>query len=202
MSPTGASDHPSLGGRIGAPVEGGSVDLRALVHLMDDQVDAWFEPLRGRPSVDAAAKVISGLGDHGLIWAASTAWRARHKGPRRNRAVRALAVAGIESGLVNAALKAAVGRTRPDRSDLRLGDNVVPLREPTSSSFPSGHTLAAFCAATLLSEQGDPAGNALLFACAGLVGASRIHLRAHHASDVLGGVAVGTVLGIIGRRLV
>ena len=202
MSPTEATDHPAFGGRTATRADLGSLDIGDLVRLADDKVDAWFEPLRGRPTVDAAAKIVSGLGDHGLVWAASTAWRARRPGARRNRAVRALAVAGAESSVVNAVLKAVIGRPRPDRGDLRLGDNIVPLREPTTSSFPSGHTLAAFCAATVLSERGDPMGNALLFTCAGLVGVSRIHLRAHHVSDVLGGVVIGTALGVIGRRLV
>ncbi len=75
------------------------------------------------------------------------------------------------------------------------------MREPTTTSFPSGHTLAAFCAATVMSQRDDRAGNALLFTSAALVGLSRLHLRAHHASDVLGGAAIGTVLGLIGRRL-
>ncbi len=185
----------------------GALDLGALtgkdmIQLLDDQVDAWFEPFRGNAAADTVARVVSGLGDHGLMWAASTAWRARRPGARRARAVRALAVAGVESSVVNAALKAFIGRPRPDPGDLRLGDNIVPLREPRTSSFPSGHTLAAFCAATVLSERGDRAGNAMLFACAGMVGVSRIHLRAHHASDVLGGVVIGTALGAVGRRLV
>jgi len=185
----------------------GSVDLSSLgfgdmVAAIDDRVDAWFEPWRGQPVLDAMARIVSGLGDRGLLWAASTAWRARRPGSRRNRAVRALAVAGAESSVVIAALKAIIGRPRPDHTDLRLGDNIVPLREPTTSSFPSGHTLAAFCAASVLSEHDDLSGNALLFSCAGLIGISRIHLRAHHASDVLGAMAIGTVLGLVGRRLV
>jgi undecaprenyl-diphosphatase len=76
----------------------------------------------------------------------------------------------------------------------------VPVREPTSSSFPSGHTLAAFCAVSVMSQRGDRAGNALLFTSASLVGLSRLHLRAHHASDVLGGAAIGVALGLVGRR--
>ncbi|HVB93915.1 MAG TPA: phosphatase PAP2 family protein [Acidimicrobiales bacterium] len=190
-----------LGG-LTEPVDPSSLSFGDMVQMLDDRVDTWFEPLRGRPVPDTVARIVSGLGDHGLLWAASTAWRARHPGTRRNRAVRALAVAGAESSVVNAVLKAVIGRPRPDGADLRLGDNIVPLREPTSSSFPSGHTLAAFCAATVLSEQGDLGGNALLFGCAGLIGASRIHLQAHHGSDVLGGMAIGVVLGLVGRRLV
>ena len=169
--------------------------------IVDQRVDGWFEPLRGNPDLDGAAKVITGLGDRGLMWAATAAWRARHTGPERTRAVRALAVAGVESSLVNAAIKAAVGRSRPDRSRWRLAEGGVPVREPKTSSFPSGHTLAAFCSATVMSQRGDRAGNALLFTSAALVGLSRLHLRAHHASDVLGGAAIGTALGLVGRRL-
>ena len=52
-----------------------------------------------------------------------------------------------------------------------------------------------------MSQSGDGPGNALLFTSASLVGLSRLHLRAHHASDVLGGAAIGVGLGLIGRRL-
>lgn len=183
-----------------AGTRGGST-LADLVHHVDPRVDGWFEPWRGNPSLDGMAKVVTGLGDHGLMWAATTAWRARHSGPERARAVRALTIAGIESSLVNAGVKTLVGRSRPDRTGVRLAEGGLPVREPTSTSFPSGHTLAAFCAATVMSQRNDRAGNALLFTSASLVGLSRLHLRAHHASDVLGGVAIGTVLGLIGRRL-
>jgi undecaprenyl-diphosphatase len=175
-------------------------DLRGLVRLVDDRIDGWFEPLRGQPALDGLAKVVTGLGDQGIMWAATTVWRARHSGPERAQAVRALSIAGIESTIVNRTLKVAVGRSRPDPGGLALSAVGVPVREPTSSSFPSGHTLAAFCAATVMSRRRDRAGNALLFTAASLVGLSRLHLRAHHASDVLGGAAIGVALGLVGRR--
>jgi undecaprenyl-diphosphatase len=171
------------------------------VQRMDQRVDAWFEPLRGDPRFDGVAKVITGLGDRGLMWAVTAAWRARHTGPERTRAVRELAVAGFGSSLVNMAIKAAVGRSRPDPTSVGVSEGGVPVREPKTSSFPSGHTLAAFCAATVMSQRGDRRGNALLFTGAALVGLSRLHLRAHHASDVLGGAAIGTALGLATRRL-
>jgi undecaprenyl-diphosphatase len=171
------------------------------VRTIDDRVDAWFEPYRGRPGLDGAAKVITGLGDHGFVWAATTAWRARRPGPERSQSIRALAIAGIESRLVNSALKQSIGRSRPDPTGIAVTAGVVPVREPTSSSFPSGHTLAGFCAATVMCRPGDRAGNVLLLTAATLVGLSRLHLRAHHASDVLGGAVIGTALGLVGRRL-
>ncbi len=174
----------------------------ALVRSIDDRVDGWFEPGRGQPALDTAAKLVTGLGDRGIMWAVTTVWRARHPGPERARAVRALAVAGVESSLVNATIKAFVGRARPDHADLRVTEGGVPVRRPKTSSFPSGHTLAAFCAATVMSQRGDRPGNTLLFGGATLVGLSRLHLRAHHASDVAGGALIGVTLGLVGRRFV
>ncbi len=186
------------------PIHGaghGAGGLAALVRSVDDRVDAWFEPLRGNPALDGAAKLATGLGDYGVMWAATTVWRARHTGPERAQAVRALGIAGAASTVVNRALKVIVGRTRPDGDGLGLTASGVPVREPTSSSFPSGHTLAAFCAVTVMSRKGDRSGNALLFAAATTVGISRLHLRAHHASDVIGGAAIGVALGLVGRTL-
>ena len=203
-------DRPSVGGATGAATAPGAGSLpheppgwtgpSGLIRMVDDRVDGWFEPLRGKPAVDGIAKVVTGLGDQGIMWAATTVWRARHTGPERAQAVRALTVAGIESTIVNRALKVVVGRSRPDPDGLELTAGGVPVREPTSSSFPSGHTLAAFCAATVMSRRGDRSGNALLFTAASLVGLSRLHLRAHHASDVLGGAAIGMAIGVVGRR--
>ena len=201
-SSSAASDGASETEPGSAPGSAPGAGFPSWVQTIDERVDSWFEPLRGSPALDGAAKVITGLGDHGLMWAATTVWRARHTGPERKRSVRALAIAGVGSNLTNTALKAVIGRTRPDPAGLRVAAGGIPVRAPTSSSFPSGHTLAAFCAATVMSQRGDRRGNALLFASATLVGLSRLHLRAHHASDVVGGAAIGTVIGLLDRRLV
>ena len=191
-SPDTTADQPD------APTP--ATGLLAVVDALDDRVDRLFEPFRGNPSIDAAAKVITGLGDHGLLWTGIAAWRGRRSGPTRRAAIRSLGVAGVSSSLVNAGIKRVVGRERPDTSDLQLSDAGVPVRAPKTSSFPSGHTLAAFCSAAVLSRPGDRRGNAALYAAAGLIGVSRIHLRAHHASDVVGGVVIGTALGLTVRR--
>ena len=189
-------DRPSAGDGSAAPST--LVDAR---DAFDEWVDRLFEPLRGNPAVDAAATVITGIGDRGWLWTGVAVWRGRRSGPARRTAIRGLGVAGVSAALVNAGIKQVVGRERPDRSDLRISNGGVPVREPRSSSFPSGHTLAAFTAATVMGRPGDRTGNALLYSAAGLIGASRIHLRAHHASDVVGGVVVGTALGLAVRRL-
>jgi undecaprenyl-diphosphatase len=155
---------------------------------LDDAVDAAFEPLRGRPRVDGAAALVSNLSDYGLVWVMLALLKAGRRGPGRRRAVVALGAAGVSSLLVSRAAKAAVDRGRPD------AQVEAQVRAPTSSSFPSGHTLAAFCTAVVLPE--TRAARVAGVGFAGAVAASRVHLRAHHPTDVLGGAAMGAVLGL------
>jgi len=142
--------------------------------------------------------VLSNLADYGFGWAVLAAWKARRPGPRRQWALRTLALGGVASYAVNAGLKRLVARPRP-ADHLRVASpEAVPVRPPTSSSFPSGHTLAGFCTAVALAE--SPAEGLALVTFAGAVAASRVQLGAHHASDVVAGAAMGTVLGLAVRR--
>jgi membrane-associated phospholipid phosphatase len=155
---------------------------------LDQTIDAAFEPLRGRPAVDRGAAVLSNLADYGFVWVALALLKARRRGPKRRRAVVALAAAGFSSLFVSRAVKAAVARERPEEH------LEVTVRAPTSSSFPSGHTLAAFCTAFVLAESEAQTAANVGFATA--VAASRVHLRAHHPTDVVGGAVIGSVLGL------
>ena len=161
---------------------------------IDEAVDAAFEPLRGRPEFDRAAAIVSNLADYGFIWVLLAGLKARRRGPDRRRAIVALAAAGFSSLLVSRVVKAAVERQRPeDHLD-------ASVRTPSSSSFPSGHTLAAFCTAFVLGD--SDAGTAANVGFAAAVAASRVHLRAHHPTDVLGGAVIGSVLGLGLRPIV
>jgi undecaprenyl-diphosphatase len=165
---------------------------------VDDAGERLLGRLRGRRWADVAAAVLSNLSDHGVIWILAAAWKARRRGPNRRRALVALILAGVTSYGVNRAVKQAVGRSRPEAGGV-LHD-AVPVREPSSSSFPSGHTLASFCTAVVLPDEPAARGAAMAFAFA--VAASRVHLRAHHTSDVLGGATIGAALGTLVRPLV
>jgi membrane-associated phospholipid phosphatase len=73
------------------------------------------------------------------------------------------------------------------------------IRIPLTTSFPSGHSSSAMLASFLLAD-GSRIGPAY-FAVGLLVASSRVYVRIHHPSDVIGGLAVGTGLGLIARRL-
>ncbi len=166
------------------------------VSRLDDRVDGLFDRLRGNPLADRLFYTASALGDFGLLWVMAALLRALRRRPNDERAaVRAIVATALESVLVNAGVKSIFGRGRPV-SELV---HPLPFRQPLTSSFPSGHATAAFCAVVLLSDQDDI--KPLYFAAATVVSLSRIHTKIHHASDVVGGALIGLGLGAIGRRL-
>jgi undecaprenyl-diphosphatase len=164
----------------------------------DDAVDQWLgRHLRDRRAVDRVMYTASALGDHGIIWLLLAAVQAGRL-PRdwRRPLLRAAAGLGAESALVNGPVKWMFRRSRPTHDTARP----MHLRTPRTSSFPSGHATAAFFGATLLAD-GDPLAP-LYYAIAVVVATSRLHVRIHHASDVVGGVAIGLALGVLVRHLV
>jgi undecaprenyl-diphosphatase len=165
----------------------------------DEAVDYLFgRLLRGRRSADTTFYVASAVGDHGLLWLALAGLQAvrLRDGRSRQRLLRAAAGLGIESAVVNGPVKWAFRRDRP----VQEAPRALYLRQPKTSSFPSGHATAAFFAAALLRDD-DPVWP-LYYLLAAVVAGSRIHVRIHHASDVVGGMVLGATLGEVTRRLV
>jgi membrane-associated phospholipid phosphatase len=104
---------------------------------------------------------------------------------------------GAESLLVNQGLKRLFRRTRPTKS----GDPRFHVRRPLTSSFPSGHASAAFFSAAILTTATGRSLAPLWYSIAATVAVSRAYVRIHHPSDVVGGAAVGALLGIVGSRV-
>ncbi|MXV87988.1 MAG: phosphatase PAP2 family protein [Acidimicrobiales bacterium] len=139
----------------------------------------------------------SDIGEFSQIWHVLGAVRAL--GPRREAsdALRFSALMALESLVVNQGVKRLFARRRPGTAAENPTDH--RLRQPITSSFPSGHASAAFCAAVVLSR-GSRLGPIYRLAAA-IVAVSRVHVRLHHASDVIAGAAVGEAIGRLASRL-
>jgi undecaprenyl-diphosphatase len=161
----------------------------------DDAVDGLFEPLRGNLVADQLFYSASKAAEFSIGWHALSIIGATFFPPLRPHAVRMTVALGIESILVNGMIKPIFDRRRPS---LVAGE--PHLRRPKTSSFPSGHASSASMAAVLLTDA-MPTLRPVWTIAAGVVGASRVHARMHHGSDVAAGFVVGTVLGVITRRL-
>jgi undecaprenyl-diphosphatase len=112
--------------------------------------------------------------------------RARRRGWRRAGA----GVAGAYA--LNTALKLLIRRPRPQLDGLpALSDT------PTRLSFPSAHACTSFAGARLYARLGLPAP--ALYALALGLSLSRLYLGVHYPSDVLGGAALGSVVGARAR---
>jgi undecaprenyl-diphosphatase len=95
----------------------------------------------------------------------------------------------VTSAVVNLLVKPLGRRRRPDRAS----QNVPIARHvdmPGSSSFPSGHSAAAFAFATGVGRTMPHAG-APLRALAALVAYSRVHTGVHYPGDVTIGSLIG-----------
>lgn len=178
-----------------------TVPIPAAFEPFDSSVDDWFEAhLRHRRPVDLLMYGASAVGDHGILWLALAglqAGRRRRAGkPWKRQLLRVSIGLGVESVVVNGPVKLMFRRTRP----LHERPRPMHLRQPRTSSFPSGHSTAAFFGAALLRDE-DPAWP-LYYLLAVIVAASRLHVRIHHASDVIGGIVIGIALGEAVDRMV
>jgi len=171
-------------------------ELTRRVRAFDDRADTLFDRVRGNAVADRVMYTASEVGDFSLLWHMVGAARGLTSEQRADEAFRLSLILGAESVLVNGVIKSFFRRRRP------VYDQPRPhrLRQPRSSSFPSGHASAAFTAATVLAED-DPLWP-LYYAAAAVVAASRTYVKIHHASDVVAGVVTGLVLGRIARRVV
>ncbi|MGE5175397.1 MAG: phosphatase PAP2 family protein [Hyphomicrobiales bacterium] len=158
-----------------------SAALLGTAFALDHQVKpGWTDPGAGRPFEESG----EAFGGATLLVGSTLALGAEghvFHHPSAFRTAKELVWAGAGATIAVTALKETVRRERPDGSD-RL-------------SFPSGHTTAAFAAATVIAREQGGVWGWLAYGAAATAGYARIADRHHYLSDVVAGAILGRLIG-------
>lgn len=148
------------------------------------------------PALDRALIATTRAADYSRLWLVLAGALAVFGGrPGRRAAGRGLIALALAAAAANGPAKLLVRRRRPSSHR-----RPTLIRTPRSTSFPSGHTAAAFAFATGASTE-LPALAPVLVPLAGAVAYSRVHTGVHYPSDVAAGAAIGIGSGMLATRL-
>lgn len=145
---------------------------------------------------------ITHLGDGGVIWIVLAMVLLCFRQYRKIGLTMGVALL-IGLLVCNLWLKPWIGRLRPFDYQLQCYEKVIPLliEAPTDCSFPSGHTIAAFEAATVLWFWHKKWGIAVLL-IAIAIAFSRLYLYVHYPTDVLASILLGVAIAYLARHLI
>ena len=153
------------------------------------------------PLLDGIMPAITILGDAGVLWIMIAVILLLQKKHRHTGIRMAFA---LILGLVvcNLVMKPLFGRIRPYDYQLLHHGQVIDLLIPAEKdfSFPSGHTIASFEAATVLAVCSKKWGVPALV-LAGLIAFSRLYLYVHYPSDVICSVILGIGIGLVSCKV-
>jgi undecaprenyl-diphosphatase len=153
---------------------------------------AWFETVQANrtPVLDATMPAVSLLGD-GAVHVAGYALLYL-LGSDHDQAVAQQAIEGQIQVAAFATLGKALTTTKRPNAD--SPDRAWFTGRLENNSFPSGHSMTAFCAAAILGEAYH--AEWLAYPLAGLVAFSRVYNQKHWPADVLAGAGMGTLIGL------
>lgn len=160
-----------------------NIDLRLL---------NWIHEHLACSFLDFLMPKITFLGNGGLIWIAAAIIMISFK---KYRKIGIMIGTGLSAGVIigNILLKNLIARERP----CWINETVQMLiSTPQDYSFPSGHTLSSFVAATIIMHSDRRMGIAA-YVFASIIAFSRLYLYVHFPTDILAGALLGIIIGLI-----
>jgi undecaprenyl-diphosphatase len=169
----------------------------------DLAVFEWVQSIQSH-FLTAIMTTVTTLGDEGIIFIVLGLVLLCTK-KYRKAGVSILVALVVMLLLNNIVLKELIARPRPFNLDPETYDwwyevykyPYFKIHQPSSFSFPSGHTSSAFAAAIALLCHDRKLGiPTTIFAA--IMGFSRIYVEVHYCTDVIGGAIVGIIYALIG----
>ncbi len=142
--------------------------------------------------LDAVMPAVTMCGNLGIFWVA-VALVISAKAKYRKCSITMLIGLIIGVLIGNLLIKNAVQRDRPCWI-VEIQDMLIA--NPQDFSFPSGHTLSSFCAASILCHYDKRLGIPSL-GVAALIAFSRLYLYVHFPTDIVGGAVLGVMVACL-----
>ncbi len=164
--------------------------VTAAVHQLYDAAGWFFSPF---------LELISLMGKGGIFLILLSLCLMFVKKTRRFGTAMLLGIT-IGALFTNLFIKVVIARPRPYADETGFFYPLWQLmgaHTESDKSFPSGHTTAAFASMVPVFLLGKKRVSWLALIFAFLMGLSRIYLVVHYPSDVLGGLIVGSIAGVI-----
>jgi undecaprenyl-diphosphatase len=146
------------------------------------------------PPAEQTAEALTWGADEHVLMALAAGWWIYSRGQRSRQQIAAnhVLVTTLVATALPHVLKTIFDQRRPDRLTVRGHWRGIPLSGNSMDAFPSGHALHVGALASAASELSRKQRNVVWLIGAGLV-ATRILLLAHWTSDVVAGLAIGSL---------
>lgn len=149
------------------------------------------------PLLDRVLPPLTRAADHGVLWTGIGIALGLSGAARRRAALRGLLCLSLASATTNIPAKLLADRPRPDLRPVPVPRRL--LRQPQTSSFPSGHSASAAAFATGVALEQPLLALPVALLATG-VAYGRVHTGVHYPADVAVGMGVGVVAALAVRR--
>ena len=168
----------------------------SFIYTIDFIILDYIDSMLHTPFLDYLMPIITRLGNKGVLWIIISIIFLTTK-KYRSTGITMLVALGISTVIGNEILKPLIGRERPY---VYGGNYQLLIPFPHDFSFPSGHTMSSFTAATVIFLHHRKLG-IMAFFLAALIGFSRLYLYVHFPSDILAGMLIGIFVAFLSSNV-
>lgn len=165
------------------------VILGLVLWALDFNILFWIQNLIRNDVFDVIIPFYTSLGEDGIIWIALGLILLI---PKKYRKTGIMVLAALLVMLVvnNIVLKNLIARPRPCWT---YPEMVQLVHNPSSYSFPSGHTTSAFAVAFTVFSQHKKLGKVIIIMAA-IMAFTRLYVFVHFPTDIYGGILVAAAI--------